>query len=207
MQTQRILQQPSSHPWHIPDLFVLSVLPLHRKLNISVFNSFKFFQNVSSGSRRFNSKWVILERTKDFITVILPKGVRFLLDQTFKTFLISFSLFSKFIGTISRKLVENMTIKPLNVAGFQLRPYSGINFTCEFLRDPIQTETILSKSIIRPDTEANFARYKMIPFYHREKKLYHLQIVQQYFFIKDFYTVNVLVLMYQWGQNFSTNKQ
>jgi len=117
------------------------------------------------------------------LTVILPKGVRFLLDQAFKTFLISFSLFSKFIGTISCKLVENMTTKPLNVAGFQLRPNSGINFTCEFLRDPIQTATILSISIIRPDTEAKCCKVctheqndSFLPS-RKKKKLYHLQIV------------------------------
>ena len=148
--TSTIFNPPTSYPWHIPDLFILSVLPPHRKLNNSVFNSF----NKLSGSGRLNSKWVISERTKDFITVILPKGARFLLDQAFKTFFISFSLFSKFIGTISCKLAENRTPKTLNIAGLQLRPTSGINFTCEFLRDPIQTATVLSILIIRPDIEA-----------------------------------------------------
>ena len=149
--TSTIFNPPTSYPSHIPDLFILSVFPPHRKLNNSVFNSFK---KLSSGSGRFNSKWVILERTKDFITVILPKGVTFLLEQAFKTFLISFSLFSKFIETISCKSVENMTPKTLNVAGFQVRPNSGINFICEFLRDPIQTATVLSILIIRPNIEA-----------------------------------------------------
>ena len=106
--TLAIFNPPTSYPWHLPNLFILLVLPPHRKLDSSVFNSFKM---LSSGSGRFNSKWVILEMGKCFITAILPKGVRFLPDQAFKTFLISFSWFSKFIGTISCKSVKNQNLE------------------------------------------------------------------------------------------------
>ena len=51
-----------------------------------------------------------------------------------------------------------MTPKTLNVAGFQVRPNSGINFTCEFLRDPIETATVLPILIIRPDIEAKHCK-------------------------------------------------
>ena len=92
--------------------------------------------------------------TKDFITVILPKGLRFL-DQAISTFFISFSLFSKLIVTISSTSVENTTPRTVNVTGFQSRLISGINLNFEFLRDPIHTALVLSTLMFRPDIEAN----------------------------------------------------
>ena len=116
---------------------------------------------LSSGSGRFIRRWVILEITKDFITVILPKGVRFLLDQAFSTFFISFSLFSKLIVIISSTSVENTTPRTVNVTGFQSRLISGINLNFEFLRDHIHTAIVLSTLMFRPDIEANCCKTHM----------------------------------------------
>ena len=96
-----------------------------------------------------------MEITKDFITVILPKGLRFLLDQALSTFFISFSSFSKLIVIISCTSVENTTPRTVNVTGFQSRLISGINLNFEFLHGPIHTASVLSTLMFRPDIEAN----------------------------------------------------
>ena len=96
-----------------------------------------------------------METTKDFITVILPKGVSFLLDQAFSTFFISFSLFSKLIVTISSISVENTTPRTVDVARFRSRLISGIYINFQFLPDPIHTALVLSTLMFRPDIEAN----------------------------------------------------
>ena len=98
--------------------------------------------------------------TEDVITFILPKGVRFLLDQAFSTVFISFSLFSKLIVTISSTSVENTTPRTLNVTWFQSRLISGINLNLElffcFCFYPIHTALVfININIFRPDTEAN----------------------------------------------------
>ena len=115
------------------------------------------------------------------MTVILPKRVRFLLDQAFSTFFISFSLFSKLIVTVSSTSVENTTPRTVNVTGFQSRLISGINLSFEFLHDPIHTALVLSTLMFRPDIEANCCNThiheqngSLVP---SRKRLYHLQIV------------------------------
>ena len=96
-----------------------------------------------------------MEITKDFITVILPKGLRFLLDQALSTFFISFSSFSKLIVIISCTSVENTTPRTVNVTGLQSGLISGINLNFEFLHGPVHTASVLSILIFRPDIEAN----------------------------------------------------
>ena len=114
-----------------PSYFIISTIP--KKLIQKLIQLLQ--KKLSSGSGRFISM-------KGFITVILPKGVRFLLDQAFSTFFISFSLFSKLIVTISSTSVENTTPSTLNVTGFQSRLICGIYLIFEFLRDPIHTALV-----------------------------------------------------------------
>lgn len=132
---------PMSYLWHIPDLFILFVFATAQKV---VQQCIQLFKKLFSGSGRFNSKQVILEMINNLKIVILPKGVRLLLNQACKTFLSLFSLFSKCIGTISCKSFENITPQTVNLARFQLRSNSDINLTCEFLCDLIQTARVLS---------------------------------------------------------------
>ena len=112
------------------------------------------------------------------------RGVRFLLDQAFSAFFISFSLFSKLIVTISSTSVENTTPRTVNITGFQSRLISGINLNFELLHDPIHTALVLSTLMFRPNIDANCCNSvrhtymsKMILLYHPGKRLYHLKIV------------------------------
>ena len=118
MQPEMILYQPfSNHQLHMLDTHQILLFYhfYHSKENYT--KLIQFLQKFSSGSVRFIRRRVILEITKDRITVILPKGVRVLLNQAFSTFFISFSLFWKLIVTISSTSVENTTPKTVNVTG------------------------------------------------------------------------------------------
>ena len=148
MQPESILYQLfSNHQLHMLDTYqILFYHFYHSKENYMkayCFNQVHLKKLQDLGGSSVGG--VILEMTKDFITVILPKGLRFL-DQAISTFFISFSLFSKLIVTISSTSVENTTPRTVNVTGFQSRLISGINLNFEFLRDPIHTALILSSN-------------------------------------------------------------
>ena len=77
--------------WHIIFLAIRSTLPLHINCAKSLSNWVIISEE---GFGKLINRWVTFDSSSVLITVILPKGVRFLLDQWLISFLIVFILLS-----------------------------------------------------------------------------------------------------------------
>ena len=92
--------------WHKFFLAILSTFPLH--INCAKSLS-KWVISSEEGFGKLINRWVTFDNSSVLTTVILPNGVRFLLDQWLISFLIILILLSKFIFSIFSSWALNLT--------------------------------------------------------------------------------------------------